>query len=118
MIINFDDIDQSLKVGLTEWHRTGAEVFPHGPAKPFDQRGLDPNGRACLFLGAFQSGDGSIALSLESVEAVLQNFVDFRQSLFYEAVETAEFVFAVRHLALQGYDPTAHGLRRLSAASG
>ena len=38
MIIDFDAIDQSLKVGFAEWHRTGAQVFPHGPlliAVPF-----------------------------------------------------------------------------------
>ena len=39
VVVDLDDVDEGLKVGLAERHRTDAEVFPHGPAKAFDQCG-------------------------------------------------------------------------------
>ena len=51
VVIDFNDIDERLKVSLAEGHRAGAEILAHGAAEIFDQRRIDPDLRGQVLLG-------------------------------------------------------------------
>ena len=75
VVIDFNDIDESLKVSLAEGHRAGAEILAHGPTEIFDQRRIDPDLRGQMLLGLFQSCFGTVPIRFERVQSIFEYLI-------------------------------------------
>ncbi|MGA6962764.1 MAG: hypothetical protein WBZ51_03895 [Xanthobacteraceae bacterium] len=107
VVINFDDIDERSKVGLSERHRARGEVLAHGTAETFDQRRIDLNLGSRLLPGTFQRGLGPIAIRLQCGQSLLEHFINV-QAVLNQPVQTLEPVLGIDNLALKSRHSSVH----------
>jgi hypothetical protein len=72
MIIDLDDVNNRLQVGLPEGHRSSAELIAHTTAEPLNERGVDWNCGSNLSLGRLKRSLCAVAIGLEAVEPILE----------------------------------------------
>src|SRR5262249_222355 len=116
VVIDFNDIDESLKESLAEGHGAGAEILAHGAGEIFDQRRIDPDLRGQVLLGAFQSCFGAVPIRFERVQPIFEYLIKVRQAILDQPVEAFEFLVGIGHFLLECHQTPIKALNFLGTA--
>ena len=110
MVVDLDDVDERLQIGLSERHRSGGELLTHAAAEPLNERGIDADGRSNLRLGGLERSLRAVAIGLEAVEPILEHVIEIGQTVLDQPIEPLELLFRVGHLPLERHDTAVHAL--------
>jgi hypothetical protein len=100
-VVDVDDVNQKLQIGLPEWHRAGANVFAHNPAEQLDQGRINFNLWRRMLHGPFESPLAWSRLALSAFRRSFSTLVSVGEAVLDQPVKALEFVIGISHFRLQ-----------------
>src|ERR1700704_1029072 len=76
VIIDLDEVDEGLQIGLSERYRSVRELLPPPATEPVNERGIDADCGGNLNLGSLERSLCAVAIGLEVVESILEHVIE------------------------------------------
>ena len=79
MVIDFDDVDECLKIGLSD--RPSADVIPHVSTESLNKRGINADLVHRILFGPFQGRARALTIGLKRFQPIGEYFIQIGQTI-------------------------------------